>query len=173
MATGGNLSAPGLRQASRFVNQAKQTVSKFTTSSFSSTSKCDRLYMPEHYWIEIKSEAKGLARLGCTEYGQEKFGDINYIGLEAALKEEVHTGDNFITIDAENSGVKDLKMPITASIRAMNLDIEKEPVLLNRDPEHTGWIAELEVADLEEVKKGLMDRAAYREYVEQEISDQR
>ena len=58
----------------------------------------------------------------------------------------------------------DVYAPVSGTVTEANAALEGEPELVNTDPEQGGWLFRLTLADAGELE-GLMDRAAYDEYV--------
>ena len=54
--------------------------------------------------------------------------------------------------------------PVGGEVIEGNSAVADDPALINRDPEGEGWFFKLKLADPKETE-GLMDEAAYREWV--------
>lgn len=118
-----------------------------------------RYFTEEHEWIDIDGDA---ATVGITDHAQSQLGDIVFIevpkpgtalakGKEAAVVESV-------------KAASDVYSPIGGTVTEGNTAIEDDPALVNSDAEGAGWFFKLTIGDASEFE-GLMDEAAYREFV--------
>ena len=118
-----------------------------------------RYFTDEHEWIEVEGDA---AIVGITDHAQGQLGDIVFVevpqpgtalakGKEAAVVESV-------------KAASDVYSPISGTVTEGNAAIEDDPALVNADAEGAGWFFKATIADESELD-GLMDEAAYREFV--------
>jgi glycine cleavage system H protein len=118
-----------------------------------------RYFTEEHEWIEVDGDT---ATVGITDHAQGQLGDIVFVevpqpgtvlakGKEAAVVESV-------------KAASDVYAPISGTVAEGNAAIEEDPALVNADAEGEGWFFKLTIADEGELD-GLMDEAAYREFV--------
>jgi glycine cleavage system H protein len=119
-----------------------------------------RYFTEEHEWIDVDGDT---ATVGITDHAQGQLGDIVFVevpqpgttlakGKEAAVVESV-------------KAASDVYAPITGTVTEGNTAIEADPALVNADAEGGGWFFKLTIADAGELE-GLMDEAAYREFVD-------
>ena len=98
----------------------------------------DLLYTKDHEWIRIVGD---IATIGVTDYAQGELGDIIFI--EFPNKGTIYqSGDAVCTIEAVKT-VADIYAPIDGEILEVNLQIEDEPDIINKDPYDKGWIFKL------------------------------
>ena len=118
-----------------------------------------RYFTEEHEWIDVEGD---IATVGITDHAQSQLGDIVFVevpqagtvlakGKEAAVVESV-------------KAASDVYSPIGGTVTEGNAAIEDDPALVNADAEDSGWFFKLTIADAGELD-GLMDEAAYREFV--------
>ena len=98
----------------------------------------DLLYTKDHEWIRIVGD---IATIGVTDYAQGELGDIIFIEFP---KTGIiyQSGDPVGTIEAVKT-VADIYAPIDGEILEVNLQIEDEPDIINKDPYNKGWIIKL------------------------------
>ena len=119
-----------------------------------------RYFTEEHEWIDVDGDT---ATVGITAHAQSQLGDIVFVevpksgtalakGKEAAVVESV-------------KAASDVYAPISGTVAEGNAAIEDDPALVNADAEGAGWFFKLTIADTGELE-GLMDEAAYREFVD-------
>jgi glycine cleavage system H protein len=120
----------------------------------------DRLYTKTHEWVQIKD---GESTIGITQYAQEQLGDIVFVELPAAGKLVVKGGvlGNIESVKA----VSEVFAPVDGEVIAANGELDGHPELVNQDPYGKGWLVRLKAAGAPE---GLMDAAAYEQFVAEE-----
>ena len=116
-------------------------------------------YTQDHEWIDTDGST---GTVGITDYAQGQLGDITFVELPeagTALKK----GDAPCVVDSVKAA-SDVYAPVSGTVTEANAALEGEPELVNTDPEQGGWLFRLTLADAGELE-GLMDRAAYDEFV--------
>ncbi|HOT44529.1 MAG TPA: glycine cleavage system protein GcvH [Spirochaetota bacterium] len=116
------------------------------------------LYTKEHEWVRIEGPK---AKIGISDYAQQKLGDITYIDPTEPGKKVKQF--EFLTGVESVKAASDIYAPLSGTITAFNTDLDDAPELVNKACYTDGWIAEIEVADPGETKN-LMDAAAYKNY---------
>ena len=118
-----------------------------------------RYYTKDHEWIDVDGAA---GTVGITDYAQGQLGDITFVELPSAGSNQ-SKGDAACVVDSVKAA-SDVYAPVGGEVTEANPALEGEPELVNTDPEGTGWLFKLTLADAGELD-GLMDKAAYDEYV--------
>ena len=113
----------------------------------------------DHEWIETDG-ASGT--VGITDYAQGQLGDITFVELPDAGS-AVKKGDAPCVVDSVKAA-SDVYSPVSGTVTETNAALEAEPELVNTQPESGGWLFRLTLSDAGELT-GLMDRAAYDEFV--------
>ncbi len=108
----------------------------------------DLLYTKEHEWIRIEN---GKAVVGITEYAQQELGDIVFVELPSVGTEVEHM-EPFGVIESVKT-VADLYSPLTGEVVGVNHELETNPELANSNPYDKGWILEISISNMEEVKQ--------------------
>lgn len=109
------------------------------------------------------------ARVGVSDYVQQKLTDITYFE-PPALNTDVEQFGELGTIESTKS-LLEIVSPITGKVTAVNMELTDNPGLINEDPYGTGWIAEVELTDLESDKGLLLDGEAYAEIVRRKAAE--
>lgn len=120
----------------------------------------DLRYTAEHEWIRRTGE--DTVRVGITDFAQSSLGDVVFVQLPA-VGAEVTAGEAFGEVESTKS-VSDLYAPVSATVVAVNADLEGNPALVNSDPYGQGWLLELQ-ADGDSLDQGLaalLDAEDYR-----------
>jgi glycine cleavage system H protein len=120
----------------------------------------DLRYTAEHEWVQRTGE--DTVRVGITDFAQESLGDVVYIQLPD-VGSDLTAGESFGEVESTKS-VSDLYAPLSASVVAVNAELEAKPQLVNSDPYGQGWLLELRAGGdtLDDGLAGLLDADAYR-----------
>ena len=113
----------------------------------------------DHEWIETDGTS---GTVGITDYAQGQLGDITFVELPDAGS-AVKKGDAPCVVDSVKAA-SDVYSPVSGTVTETNAALEAEPELVNTQPESGGWLFRLTLSDAGELT-GLMDRAAYDEFV--------
>lgn len=125
-------------------------------------------YSREHEWVKIEDR---MARIGITDYAQEKLGDVVYVELPPVGKFVKQAGEpktKEMELGAAESikAVSAIYSPLSGVVKEVNTALQERPELLNTAPYTEGWICIIEPAALDEELKNLMNAEAYRKYIE-------
>ena len=120
----------------------------------------DLRYTAEHEWVRRTGD--DTVRVGITDFAQSSLGDVVFVQLPD-VGTEVTAGDTFGEVESTKS-VSDLYAPVSATVVAVNGDLEGSPQLINSDPYGQGWLLELRAdgPSLEQGLGALLDADAYR-----------
>ncbi len=108
----------------------------------------DLKYTSDHEWVRAEGDR---ATIGITEYAQKELGDVVYVDLPA-VGERIKAKAGMGSIESVKA-VSDIYAPVTGEVVAVNEELQFNPELVNQDPYGKGWIAVIEIADDEELKK--------------------
>jgi len=102
----------------------------------------DLHYTEEHEYVKPGDEPD-IVIVGITDYAQGELGDVVYVDLP-----EVGTKygrmDVFGTIEAVKA-VSELFCPIPGEVTEINVALEGDPSLVNKDPYGEGWMIKLRI----------------------------
>jgi glycine cleavage system H protein len=114
-------------------------------------------YTKEHEWI---SGAGPVVKVGITDFAQAALGDIVYIQLPKVgdtVKADAVCGE----VESTKS-VSEIYSPLSGKIVSVNESLNSQPEIINGDPYGSGWICEIEVADVAAIN-GLLTAQQYAE----------
>ena len=117
-------------------------------------------YTKEHEWVNIEDN---IATVGITDYAQSALGDITYVELPQP-EQEVDQFEQFVSVESVKAA-SDIFSPMSGQVIEVNSKLEDNPALINKDCYGKGWIAKVEIKDLEEASN-LMSAEDYRSYLE-------
>ena len=120
----------------------------------------DYLYTKEHEWIRIDGNQ---GTVGITEYAQASLGDITFAELPQ-VESEVEQFGQYASLESVKAA-SDVFAPMSGRIIDVNIEVEHHPELLNKSCYENGWIAKIELSDLEE-KSNLMNAVEYQKFLE-------
>lgn len=120
-------------------------------------------FSDSHEWV--RDNGDGTATLGISEHAQSMLGDVVFIDLPE-IGNEVEAGENVSLVESVKAA-SDIYAPISGEIIDVNEDLESNPELINDDPEETGWIAIIRMADPQELDD-LKDAESYQAAIEDE-----
>lgn len=114
-------------------------------------------YTKEHEWI---SGTGPVVKVGITDFAQAALGDIVYIQLPKVgdtVKADAVCGE----VESTKS-VSEIYSPLSGKIVSVNESLNSQPEIINGDPYGSGWICEIEVADVSAIN-GLLTAQQYAE----------
>ena len=114
-------------------------------------------FTPDHEYIRVEGST-GI--IGITPYAQEALGDIVFIELPTVGK-VLKKGDDAAVVESVKAA-SEIYAPVSGTITEINEELTGNPGLINIDPEATGWIYKIAIADAAELD-GLLDSDAYAE----------
>ena len=118
-----------------------------------------RYFTEDHEWVDVDGD---IGTVGISEYAQSQLGDIVFVEVPEEGK-EIAKGDEAAVVESVKAA-SDVYSPISGTVIEGNPALADDPAIINNDPEGAGWFFKLEVTDPSELE-GLMDEAAYREFV--------
>ncbi len=123
--------------------------------------------MPEslHYTEEheyVKPAEDGSVIIGITDYAQGELGDVVYVELPE-VGTTLDRMDVFGTIEAVKA-VSELFSPVAGEVIDINIALEGDPGLVNRDPYGDGWMVKVQLRSPNELS-GLMTSEDYAMHI--------
>ena len=116
-------------------------------------------FTKEHEWVRLDGDT---ATVGISNHAQEALGDIVFAEVPEAGR-RVSKGQEAAVVESVKAA-SDVYAPVSGEVVEGNQAIADDPSLINSDPEGEGWFFKIKLDDAGEVE-GLMDEAAYREWI--------
>ena len=116
-------------------------------------------FTKDHEWVRVEGDT---ATVGISNHAQEALGDIVFAEVPEGGR-RVSKGQEAAVVESVKAA-SDVYAPVSGEVTESNPAVADDPALINRDPEGEGWFFKLRLSDLGELD-GLMDEAAYREWV--------
>jgi glycine cleavage system H protein len=113
-------------------------------------------YSDAGIWVRFEGTR---ARIGLSDFTQQRNGDVAF----AEPKEEgtrVRFGDEVAIVETIKVNLS-IPAPVGGKVVEVNGDLLNSPELVNQDPYGKGWLAVLEVEDIEAARRGLKTTAEY------------
>jgi glycine cleavage system H protein len=136
---------------------------RFSSAANGAAVNSIKRYTADHEWVERVAPNK--FRVGVTDYGQNALGDLVYVELPkigTSLKQKEVLG-----IVESVKGASDVYAPVSGRIVAVNDQATAKPSIVNKSPEHDGWLCEIESAaesTEHDEHGGLYDKKGYDDY---------
>jgi len=121
----------------------------------------DLLYTSEHEYI-ARTADPNVVRVGITDYAQGELGDVVFVNLPK-VGQRLAAHESFGTIEAVKA-VSELYSPLVGEVADVNVALDGDPAVVNRDPYGEGWMVSLRLADPEALA-GLLSPSAYRTHI--------
>ena len=118
------------------------------------------LYTKEHEWINIED---GVGTVGISEYAQSALGDITFVELPH-VDADVEQFEQLTALESVKSA-SDVFSPMSGHVIEVNEELSEDPGLINRSCYNKGWIAKVEISDMDEASN-LMTSSEYESYLE-------
>ena len=124
----------------------------------------DVRFTKDHEWVRPEGDK---IVCGISDYAQDQLGDIVFVELPR-VGDTFEQGEEFGVVESVKA-VSEIYAPVGLKVVEVNGELENEPEKVNAEPHGGGWICKVEIADAAELD-GLMDAAAYQEFIESETS---
>ena len=118
-------------------------------------------YSTSHEYARVEGN---IAYIGISDYAQHALGNIVYVDRPED-GDDVTAGEDFGAVESVKAA-SDLLSPVSGAVVEVNEQLIDNPRLINEDA-MANWIIKVEMSDPSELE-GLMDEAAYKEFVAKE-----
>ncbi len=115
-------------------------------------------YSEAGLWIR---QEDGLARIGLSDFAQQRNGDIAFANLPDAGS-RLDAGDEIASIETVKVNFS-LPSPMKGTVEKVNPVLQDSPELINQDPYGKGWIVLLQVDEPDQEIGKLLDAETYSE----------
>jgi glycine cleavage system H protein len=116
-------------------------------------------FTSEHEWLRVEDD---VATIGISDHAQEALGDIVFAEVPEAGR-KVSKGQEAAVVESVKAA-SDVYAPVSGEVVEGNQALADDPSVVNTDPEGEGWFFKIRLDNPSELD-GLMDEAAYREWV--------
>ena len=116
-------------------------------------------FTKDHEWIRVEGDT---ATIGISNHAQEQLGDIVFAEVPEAGR-RLTKGQEAAVVESVKAA-SDVYAPVSGEVIEGNQSVADDPALVNGDPEGEGWFFKLKLDNPGELG-GLMDEAAYREWI--------
>ena len=122
--------------------------------------KDDRKYSKDHEWVKVEGD---LVIVGITDFAQNSLHEITFVEISEVGTVLEANGECGLVESMKASS--DIFSPIGGEIVEVNSELEDAPEIVNEDPYGKGWMFKLKPTNLDADIAGLMDAAAYTEFI--------
>ncbi len=127
----------------------------------------DCVFNENDVWARVLN---GVARVGISDYMQQKLTDINYFDaprMDAMVEQFGELG----SLESAKA-VFEIVSPVTGAVTAVNQAVIDNPGLINEDPYGAGWLVEMKVAAWPQDQELLLDPVAYAETIKRKAAEE-
>lgn len=124
------------------------------------------LFNENDSWVYISGNK---ARIGVTDYVQQSLSDIMFF-TPPVVGSEVEQFGELGTVES-GKAVFEVVSPVSGKIIAVNEELSAAPELINKNPYEKGWIAEVELSELESDKELLLDFEGYFTILKRKVDE--
>jgi glycine cleavage system H protein len=119
----------------------------------------DLRYHKDHEWVRVTGKQ---ATVGISHFAQEALGDIVFLDLPK-VGSVVKAGQQVGEVESTKT-TSIIYTPVSGTVAKVNTDLKDHPEVVNSDPYGKGWIAIIDLANIEEVDQ-LMTPAQYEAFL--------
>jgi glycine cleavage system H protein len=124
----------------------------------------DLRYTEDHEYVKRIGDAE-VVQIGITDYAQGELGDVVYVDLPK-VGASFARRDVFGTIEAVKA-VSELYAPVAGTVTEVNMALQNDPALVNRDPYGAGWMIKLRIKAPPPELDQLLSAEAYKKKIGQ------
>lgn len=127
----------------------------------------DYVFNENDVWARISG---GSARVGISDYMQQKLTDISYFDapkVDAAVEQFGELG----SLESAKA-VFEVLSPVSGTVTAINQAVVDNPGLINEDPFGAGWLVELKLTAWPADQELLIDAAQYADVVKRKAAEE-
>ena len=127
----------------------------------------DYVFNENDVWAHVLG---GVARVGISDYMQQKLTDISYFDspkVDAVVEQFGELG----SLESAKA-VFEIISPVSGTVTAVNHAVVDNPGLINEDPSGAGWLVEMKLTAWPQDQELLVDAAAYAEIVKRKAAEE-
>lgn len=122
----------------------------------------DYYYSKTHEWVSLED---GIATIGITDFAQSQLSDLTFVELPQ-LGSIFSSGDEAAVVESVKAAA-DVYSPVSGEVVDVNVNLEDEPEIINKDAFNSGWIFKVRINDESDLNQ-LMDSSSYNEICPEE-----
>jgi len=127
----------------------------------------DYAFNENDVWARVMD---GVARVGISDYMQQKLTDISYFEppkMDVVVEQFGELG----SVESAKA-VFEIISPVSGTVVGVNPALAENPGLINEDPYGSGWLAEIKLTDFGQDQALLLDGAAYADVVKRKAAEE-
>lgn len=116
-------------------------------------------YTKDHECVYVDGD---VAWVGITEYARDALGDLVFVELPDVGK-KVNKGQDFAVVESVKTAAE-VYSPVDGEVIEANDNMPDDLEMITKPLNEGGWIAKIKMSNASQLD-GLMDQAAYKDYV--------
>ena len=116
-------------------------------------------FTKDHEWVRLDGD---VATVGISKHAADALGDVVFVELPE-IGRTVAQGDELAVVESVKAA-SEVYAPVSGEVVEANEALSNDPSLVNSGAEGDDWFARVRLSDTAELE-GLMDEAAYKDYV--------
>ncbi len=122
----------------------------------------DVLLVDTHEYVRMIDDDR--VRIGISGHAADQLGDIVFVELPE-VGDTFEKGESFGSIESVKAA-SDLYVPVSGEVTAVNDNLAEEPGVINDSPFDSGWMIEMVLSNVDELKE-LLTPDQYAKAVEE------
>lgn len=127
-----------------------------TEKQMASPTNCK--FTESHEWFRVDGDNGDTVVVGITQFAANELTDVTYVQMKPAGT-KVDSGASLGEVESVKT-TSDIYSVLSGSIVEINLEVAKDPSLVNSDPFGKGWLVKVRSTETGKLG-GLMDAATY------------
>lgn len=116
-------------------------------------------FTESHEWIECKGK---IGTVGITSYAQKELGEI--VSIELPKVGAFFKAKQEASVLESTKAAADVYAPVSGKITAINEVLKKDPSIINKHAETSGWLFQIELSNPNELEH-LMTETEYHSLI--------
>lgn len=129
--------------------------------------KIGYFYNSDDVWVKIDG---GFGVVGVSDFLQKVRGDVAFLET-AEVGTDIRQGSELGRIETIKAAFGIIS-PVTGTVAEVNSELESSPYLINEDPYGAGWLYKIELTDLANDKKNLLEAGGYLDLMQEKIAEE-
>jgi glycine cleavage system H protein len=101
----------------------------------------DLKYAKSHEWVRVNGD---VATIGITDHAQHELTDVVFVEVPD-VDRELRAGEACAVVESVKTA-SDIYAPVSGKVIEINIEVAKNPALVNTEPYGTGWFCKIKLS---------------------------